>query len=63
MPDFKCKCTPGEIREVSVCTLKFVEGHGWINDVVCEKCLNFMELANPKVGQCAQFTSNKYGQL
>jgi hypothetical protein len=63
MPDFKCDCSPGEVVAVGSCTIKVIPGKGVVNDVVCEKCGEFMELANPKLGECAGFTSNRYGQL
>jgi len=63
MPLFKCECTPGEEIKVSYCTIKYVEGKGIVHDVNCVKCGEFMELANPKLGECAGFTSNNMGQL
>ena len=49
--------------KVSICTIKLVPGKGMIHDVNCEKCGEFMELAYPKDGECAGFTSNNMGQL
>lgn len=63
MPDFKCKCSPGEVVTVSRCTIKYVAGKGIVHDVNCEKCKEYMELANPKNGECAGFSSNNMGQL
>ena len=63
MPQFKCKCSPGKERKVSNCTIKYIPGKGVVNNVICEKCAEYMELANPKLGECAGFSSNDMGQL
>ena len=63
MPDFKCKCQPKKKVTVSTCTIKHVPGKGIVNDVICKNCGEFMELANPKLGECAGFSSNSMGQL
>lgn len=63
MPEFKCKCQPKKKVTVSTCTIKYVAGKGIVHDVLCKKCKEYMELANPKDGECAGFTSNNMGQL
>jgi hypothetical protein len=63
MPAFKCECSPGEEITVSSCTIKFVAGKGIVHDVSCKNCKEFMELAYPKDGECAGFSSNDMGQL
>ena len=63
MPIFKCHCSPEEEVTVSSCTIKYVAGKGIVHDVNCELCGEFMELAYPKDGECAGFSSNNMGQL
>tara|TARA_R110000824_G_scaffold101998_1_gene242069 strand:- start:432 stop:620 length:189 start_codon:yes stop_codon:yes gene_type:complete len=60
MADYKCDCND-EVVSKSGVTIRYVEGKGAINDIRCEKCGEYMELANPKVG-APGFRSNKFGQ-
>ena len=62
MPIFKCKCSPKEEHKISNVTIKLIDG-AIRHDVQCEKCDEYMELAHPKSGECAGFTSNNIGQL
>jgi len=51
MAKYKCEC--GEEKEASGVK---------INEITCDKCGEYMELANPKVG-APSFRSNRYGQV
>jgi len=63
MPDFKCKCSPEEVKTVNVCTIRFIDGK-WLNDVFCDKCGAHMEQDTSKIKYgLPNFSSNKYGQL
>ena len=60
MADYKCKCNDEVVNKSGV-TIKYIEGKGAIHDVQCEKCGEYMELANPKSG-IAGFRANRFGQ-
>jgi hypothetical protein len=62
MAKYKCKCKKTTI-EVANVTIRVIAGLGCIHDVQCASCGEYMELANPKPGECAGFTSNNMGQL
>ena len=61
MPLYKCKCGAVELLANRV-TIKIVEGKA-VHNITCLDCGEYLKLANPKSGECAGFTSNKYGQL
>ena len=60
MPDYKCECNEEVVVKNGV-TIKFIEGKGAVHDVKCEKCGEYMTLANPKSG-VAGVRANRYGQ-
>lgn len=60
MAEYKCKCND-EVVDKSGVTIKYIEGVGVIHDIRCEKCEEYMELANPKSG-APGFRSNRFGQ-
>ena len=60
MPDYKCKCNDEVVNKNGV-TIRYIEGKGAVHDVKCEKCGEYMTLANPKSG-VAGFRANRYGQ-
>ena len=63
MPDFICDCSPEDVKAVSVCTIRFINGK-WVNDVICDKCGEHMKQDENKIKYgLPNFTSNKYGQL
>ena len=62
MAKYKCKCKKTTI-EVANVTIRVIAGLGCIHDVRCDGCGEYMELADPKNGECAGFTSNNMGQL
>ena len=60
MAEYKCDCND-EITEKAGVTIRFIEGKGVVQDIKCEKCGEYMELANPKSG-APSFRANRYGQ-
>jgi len=49
--NFKFKCEPCDhMIETHTVTTKYVEGHGVVNAVFCDKCNGLMELTNPREG-------------
>jgi len=60
MADYKCECNENVVSKSGV-TIRYVEGKGAINDIECEKCGEYLELANPKSG-APSFRSNRFGQ-
>ena len=56
MAEYKCKCND-EVIDKSGVTIRHIEGEGVIHDVQCEKCEEYMELANPKSGYASLFPS------
>ena len=61
MADYKCKCND-EVISKSGIVIKYIEGHGVTHDIKCERCGEYMELANPKTGM-PSFSSNEWGQV
>jgi hypothetical protein len=59
--EYKCKCND-EIVEKRGVVIRHIETHGVINDIKCEKCGNYMEIANPKSGM-PNFGSTPTGQV
>ena len=61
MAEYKCECND-EVVDKSGVTIRIVEGKGAVHDVICEKCGEYMELANPKTG-CPSFSSDQFGRV
>ena len=61
MAIYICKCGALEVEAREV-TIRVVEGKA-VNNLTCLDCGEYLELKNPKLGQCAGFSSNQYGQL
>ena len=40
--DYKCKCND-EVKKVTKSVIKYVENKGFIHDVICEKCGEYMD--------------------
>ena len=59
MAKYKCEC--GEEKEANQVSIKFVDDKARY-DIKCDKCGEYMDLANPKSG-APSFRSNRYGQV
>ena len=60
MAEYKCKCNKEVVNKSGV-TIRYIEGKGAVNDIECEKCGEYLELANPKSG-APSFRANRFGQ-
>tara|TARA_R110001583_G_scaffold71475_1_gene201297 strand:- start:54 stop:242 length:189 start_codon:yes stop_codon:yes gene_type:complete len=60
MAEYKCECNDDVVDKSGV-TIRVIEGKGVVHDIECEKCGEYMTLANPKSG-APGFRSNRYGQ-
>jgi len=59
MAKYKCEC--GEEKEATGVKIKFVNDKAR-HEITCDKCGEYMELANPKSG-APSFRSNRFGQV
>ena len=61
MAEYKCKCTD-EVVDKRAVVIRYIENHGVIHDIKCDKCGDYMEIANPKTG-FPNFSSTSTGQV
>lgn len=60
MAEYKCECAEHEIECASV-VIRMIDGKA-THDIKCP-CGKYMELANPKLGECANFGSDGMGRV
>ena len=59
--DYKCKCND-EVKKVTKSVIKYVENKGFIHDVKCEKCGEYMDLINEATGYPSIGGMDRFGR-